>query len=135
MAKLMREDAGTWRVYERGNTFKYQVNGKCTVAGKTEDKCMWFGFELDFEAATESTLLSCVAYIDSPTNIVTYEAEKAKDAQLFRFELTLAGRSGHMSNPSYFVIAPGESAEKHLRVECSHSGKIVLRYAFTFHEI
>ena len=128
----MREDAGTWRVYERGNTFKYQENGECTVAGKKESKCMWFGFEFDFKAATMTTTLICVAHLSSPTDIVTYKAEEAEDTQEFRFEFTLAGQAGHISNPSYFVVAPGESADKSMSVECSHAGKVVLRYAFNF---
>jgi hypothetical protein len=131
----MREDAGTWRVYERGDTFKYQENGKCTVAGKEVEKCMWFGFEFDFKATTETTTLACVAHLSSPTDIVTYKAEEAEDTQEFRFEFKLTGQSGHMSNPSYLVIAPGESAEKSIRVDCSHAGKVVLRYAFNFHGV
>jgi hypothetical protein len=132
---LMREDGGAWRVYERGDTFAYKPNGTCTTAGTKQEHCMWFGFEFDYKATAETTTLTCAAKLSLPIDLVTNKTEEAKNTQEANFELTFTGRSGHVANPGYLVIGPGESPEQHTRVECSHAGKVVLRYAFNIHGV
>ena len=132
---LMREESGGWRVYERGETFAYRNNGKCTAAGEKRDNCMWFGFEFNYKATAKRTTLTCVAKLSSPTDLVTNKSEESKNTQEATFELTLTGHSGHMANPGFITIDPGESPEQSTRVECSHAGKVVLRYAFNIHGV
>jgi hypothetical protein len=129
---LMRNEYGTWRVYEPGGTFKYQANGDCTVAGR-KSTCLWYGIEFDYTTQSDSTTITCVAHTNAPTTVVTYKEVEAKDTQEFHFKITLSGQSGHTSRPGYvesFEFEPGDTEGIREQVECSHAGTVVLSYAF-----
>lgn len=132
---LMREEKGVWQVYQTGDTFPYQENGACTVAGQSVSACMWYGLEFDFTSPAEITRLTCVAKMSNPSDIVTYATTEATNVERFNFELTLEGRNGHASHPGYSVRSAEETGNDFMQVECSFGGSVVLTYGFEIHGV
>jgi hypothetical protein len=116
------------RVYEEGSRFTYRDNGPCVVKGRVESRCMWYGFEFNFDASQWRSRLSCTTTFSEPTYLVSPRKRATEPQSTATYTVTLRGFSGRFAHPEYQV---GASEPSNLLTICSHSGKEVLRFQMT----
>lgn len=114
-----------------GNDFVYQENGTCIADGKSIP-CMWHGFEFDFISPESATLLLCDTTFDSPAYLVNPKKSYGDHISVFKWDITLEGRRGHLVYPQYSGRwDESKSYIRHSKTTCSYKGVEVLAFEFT----
>lgn len=130
---LARQDpGGSWEIYEKGNNFVFENNGKCTAKGESKP-CMWHAVSFEYSATEEITTLECTAAFSSPTDVVDIEALHAANIKSHAFSSELRGRKGKVFWQGY-IIRDENPLSRHTSVECRSNGKAVLSYSYSVTE-
>ena len=127
MARVESHDRGT--IYAEGATLRVARNGDCVAVGKTVP-CMWYAIAFDYEAASETTMLTCSTVFNEPVEVVDPGKSHGKDRE-FSGQIALKGRRGHAFWPGYLTL-DDEKVPDEMTMTCQLEGKEVLRVGFTF---
>ena len=108
--------------------------GRCVYDGQPR-QCTWTGFEFDYVAETERTVLNCVSENSRPITHGNPREIIAENTRSNTFELPLEGRQGHFFNPMYYVLSLRAPDDRVLidTLTCSHEGAVVFRNTFKVH--
>ncbi len=130
---LTRPDGkGGWEIYEKGNDFKFVVNGLCTVAGE-QKPCMRHAVSFEYESQLHSTTISCTARFSEPTDVVDINAKHGDQVREFSGKTELKGQRGRVFWHGY-TLPDGNTAPHRTSMRCVHEGAEVLTYHFTVTE-
>ena len=91
---------------------------------------MWYAIAFDYEADSETTLLTCSTVFNEAVEVVDPEKSHGKDRE-FIGQIALKGRRGHAFWPGYVTI-DDEKVPDRMTMACQLEGKEVLRVGFTF---
>jgi hypothetical protein len=128
---LNRDAAGQPRVYEQGSDFTYGVNGTCVAEGERVP-CMWYGFDVSFEGAGDTTVLNCTTDSSHPVDLVDPSKAYGR-VSTFKWVLTLAGKSGRVVHPQYISESASALPRTYFwETVCSYQDVEVLRWYFRF---
>lgn len=130
---LTRPDGkGGWEIYEKGNDFRFVINGSCTVAGE-QQPCMRHAVSFEYESQLESTTISCTARFSEPSDLVDINRKHGDQVREFSGDTELKERSGRVFWHGY-TTPDGNTVPHRTAMRCVHEGVEVLTYQFTVTE-
>jgi hypothetical protein len=113
------------RIYQEGEEFTFEVNGKCVSATEPVD-CQWRGFEFDFISPLEETRFDCVNVSSKPQDFVYPTHVVAENSKKVRWGFIVRGKAGHYIRPQYTAGTGDYPLE--MNFSCSHWGTELLRW-------